>query len=109
RLERRPLAPSTVRPHLRRDEDVVAGNPALGERATDLLLVAVGARGVDVPVSELERCDDGRFGALAACEPGPEPEQRHVRAGRDLDEVLTRHARILPGAAILARTWFRSG
>ncbi len=40
---------------LRRDEDLVARDAAVAQRAADARLVAVGLRGVDVPVARLER------------------------------------------------------
>ncbi len=95
RLERLPLAPGAVGPQLRRHEDVVRGEAALGDRAADLALVAVHLRRVDAPVAELERPADRRLHLVAARLPGPEPDERHPDAGCDLDTVLDRHPYIL--------------
>src|SRR4029078_4250836 len=98
RLEGGALPPRAVRPHLRRDEDVVAWNPPLRTRPTNLLLVAIHAGGVDVPVAELQGGRNGLPRALPAREPRPEPEQRHADSARDLDAAIGGHARILPSA-----------
>src|SRR5215217_8007766 len=73
-----------AREDLRGEEDVRAVHFALREAIADLRLVLVRARGVDLPVADLERVADGlrRIGALDL--PGPEAQPRHPRA-LDLD------------------------
>ena len=44
---------------LGRDEDLVAGDPALAQALSDAFFVAVGLGRVDVPIAELERPADG--------------------------------------------------
>jgi len=62
---------------LRRDEDLLARDAAVTQRATDAPLVAVGLRRVDVAISRLRR-PPHRVLALAAVGhlPDPEPQQR---------------------------------
>src|SRR5439155_14602797 len=47
------------REELRRDEHLVARDAACAQALADALLVAVGLRGIDVAVAELERRADG--------------------------------------------------
>ena len=66
---------------LRGDEDLLAGDAAVSKRPPDAPLVAVGLRGVDVPVSGLERPANsalalGTIGNL----PHAKPEDRDLRA-----------------------------
>src|SRR5689334_5348875 len=91
RLERRTLPPGAARPQLRRHEDGVTRNPTLGQRTTNLLLVAIHAGRVDVPVAKLEGSQNSVPRALPTSEPRPKPEQRHAHTRRDLDTALEGH------------------
>ena len=67
-------------PDLRGEEELLARDPAGGEPAPDLTFVAVGARGVDVPVADRERVLD-RLLALGPLDlPGAEAELGNGRA-----------------------------
>ena len=78
-------APDCRQP-LGRDEDLLARDAATPDRRADAPLVAVELRGVDVPVSGLERPLDRVLGLGALVHlPHPEPEHRHPHA---VSEVL---------------------
>jgi hypothetical protein len=70
---------------LRRDEHLVAREPAAGEAGADAPLVLVEGGGVDVPVAGLE-CPLDRLLRLAPVRdlPDAEPEHRHADAAREL-------------------------
>ena len=70
-----------------------------GETATDLGLVAVAGRGVDVAVAELEGGLSGDHGAVALGPPGAQAEQGDVGApqGQGGDRCSS-HRTIMPGA-----------
>ena len=87
-LERRPLAPCATLRQLRRQEDLLARQPALRHCLPDLCFVAVHRRRVDVPVADLERAAHGVDRAAAARLPGAEPEQGHPRPRCELDALV---------------------
>ena len=59
---------------LRRDEQLLAGDPGSAHSLADAALVAVGLGGVDVAVADLDRRTDGVRGLVVVDEPGAEPE-----------------------------------
>jgi diketogulonate reductase-like aldo/keto reductase len=83
-----PFVPRAARRQLRRDEDLVARDAARGECLSDLRLVGVHRRGVEVPVANLQRPADRVDRGAAADLPRAEPEQRHRRARGELDTLL---------------------
>jgi hypothetical protein len=86
RLEHGVLAP---REELRRDEDLLPRDAAVAQRPSDARLVAIGLRGVDVAVAELERPADGPECEQAVRRlPDAESQSRHPRAvGEDADSI----------------------
>ena len=97
---------------LRRQQDLLARHAGVGDPAPDLALVAVGARGVDVPVADLQRVARPPRGASAPsiCQV-PKPScgtvvpwissDRSNRAIRSPTHPAASHAPV--GAATLAR------
>ena len=71
---------------LRGEEDLGAIHAARGDPRTHLLLVLVGARGVDLPVADLERVAHGLLGVAAGDLPGAEAQPRDARP-LDLDRL----------------------
>src|ERR1700733_608331 len=70
-------AAGAVRWCLRRDEEVLARNAALGDGPSDLSLVAVDRRGVDVAVTDLQRGAHRAIRVLTDNLPGAKAEERH--------------------------------
>jgi hypothetical protein len=60
-------------PHLGGDEQLVAGDATLGDRATDGFLVAVGGGGVDGPVASGEGVGDDLLGLFIGTWNTPKP------------------------------------
>src|ERR671918_823759 len=80
RGERLPCATGTVRRELGRDEHVLPGDAALADGSADLLLVAIHAGRVQVPVADIERALHDRLPGSAPQRPRPEADERHARA-----------------------------
>jgi hypothetical protein len=72
--------PVVARPHLGRQEDVVARHARAPEPCADLRLVEVALRGVEVAVAERQRALDRLDARLTAQLPGPEAEDRDAAA-----------------------------
>ena len=80
---------------LRRDEDLVAVDTARPDPPPDACLVAVVLGGVDQPVADVDRGDDGRLGLAVAHRRRPEAEGGHgdtvrERDGRNLAHLAPR-------------------
>src|SRR5207248_6100056 len=67
-------------PELRRDEELVARDPACRDRTPDCLFVQVGGGGVERAVASLDRCGDGSLGLLRRDLVDAEPEGWHLDA-----------------------------
>ena len=72
--------------HLRGQEDLVARHAALGDPAPDLALVLVRARGVDLPVADLQRVADAVRRVLSGHQPRPVSDGRN--AGRPVTSIV---------------------
>ena len=75
-------------PHLGGDEQLVARDAALGDRAADGFLVAVGGGGVDRPVAGGERVGDDLLGLLVGDLEDAEAEDRHLDAVVERDQTV---------------------
>ncbi len=79
------IAGVPIVPQLRRDEEFPARHTAGSDGATDLGLVLVRGRCVDVPIADLERLRHEALGVLARDEVGADAELRDGLTGVELD------------------------
>ena len=86
-------AAGTVRREFGGDEHVLPGDAAIADGSADLLLVAVHAGGVQMPVADIERAPDDRLARSAPQGPRPEADERHSCAVADRDR-LTEHRHV---------------
>src|SRR5215469_17628752 len=78
---------------LRGHEHLGAVQAAISQRLSDLSLVGIHRRSVDVPVADFKSREHRRAGLTVAQLPGAKPDQRHARATRQPDRRnLTRCA-----------------
>jgi hypothetical protein len=76
----RGLFAGVLDPQFGRDEQFVAQDATLGDRAADLLLVEVGGGGVEQPVASRECVGDGLLGLLGRDLVDAEADDRHLDA-----------------------------
>src|SRR5262245_10469822 len=83
RLDRALLAPGVPRRQLGRHAAILAPDVAIGDRPADLLLVPIHRRGVDEPVTDVERSAHCPVSGRAVELPRPEPDEGHRCAARE--------------------------
>jgi hypothetical protein len=86
------LLAGVLKPQLGGDEQLLAGNAALGDSAANGLLVAVGGGGVEQPVPGGEGVDDDLLGLLGLLggdleDPETEDGHRHAVVHSDLRDI----------------------
>jgi hypothetical protein len=99
-----PLTTCATLRELRRHEDLLARDAALSHCLPDFSFVAVHRRGVDVPVTHLERAEDRGGGTAPAGLPRAQSEDRHLRSGCQVDSRVGDQVLVVHGYARRA-TW----